>query len=1634
MKKNNFLKKMLAFVLVLVMLSPIMGNLEMNASEVRAADTTESSEMLSIKCQITNGVVTDTSIDKYRNHYVMRFVSSVDSLNYKEVGFQISYMENGKTVTKTNKTKTVFKRIESTTGSTETERETYDFSPKVISTDSEYFITAKWPVAPADVAVDYTVRAFARTTEGTVYGPARCVSVEDGFEENNRINFTVDTKLDDQVSYSVTYEDISGKTVTIEPENVRVIHSEEGCSSIRLLNAETALKSVTKISIKNGSEVVDTALYRNLYTEYDKTNANTVDTSWYEEYLSEDSSETEFTIATNADLYGLAHLANSGDSNNVKQNFSGKKIYLVSDIKLNDETLNTDSTDTNHYKQWYTYNNAGEKVYKETPTNSWTPIGKNKAFCGEFYGQMHTISGVFCTDNSQNTGLFAWAYTNSQINNLKLTNSYFANTYTAKNVNIGSVAGRVDSASFSGVYSDAIVEGAQSYIGGLVGMANISITMDQCWYDGRVTSKVTTSKYQGTGGLVGDLYAGTLTMTNCLNTGTVDASLYTANAAPCAGGLVGWMTKGTTNISNSFNAGNIKVSDAATTGYGFIVGYKSAGTINMSKDNVYSITGEWTEDVISKSMYTTQLTQSSEDALKGQSLKNFDFDTIWSAVPNHTPVLKALKTVIIDDSWYSEEKDTFVLYDKADLYGLAVLSQTENFVGKTIRLGNDIEINTGDYKTWSATNAPKHKWIPIGHKNLPFAGTFDGGLHTISGIYLNATSDNSGLFAATSGVSTIKNLKLKDSYLTSTAANLGSIAGQGRGVFDTVYSSAVVRGSGQRLGGLVGMGFGTDLVMQYCWFDGTVTNTGNRETSADADCRGTGSLIGVLYDGSKAVVKNCLNSGTVDVTAYTFNQNYADSSKPINVAPFAGGFVGYVKQPKGYTTTLAIEKCLNTGNVSVSEVATGCYGMMVGYKEGTVTRANNYSITPDNWKDAYAGYFTAVTKEEITGDTAKTKLSKYDFVNTWNVEETPVLNFVLTNEVNDSRWYDADATEYVLYDKGDLYGFASLSQNNNFVNKTVKLGRNIVVNEGSATKWGTNAPNNNWTITIGSASKPFAGTFDGQGYSISGIYLLNTASNRKGLFGVTAAGSVISNLKLENSYFESSKDGLGSVAGQVRGILQNIYSDAIVKSSNKWVGGLTGSVYGTDVEIKNCWFDGTVTNVTNNQKATGGLVGVALASTNLTMTDCLNEGVVNFEEYSHNQGTEENPNVSPIAGGLLGWIEAASGETPAADVQISRCLNVGELQYNKQKVTAGYGPIVGWNAGKALINDCYATRESCADIGQSKVNANSITQIADADIKGSDAITALPLLDWTNNWEIRENDFPAVKFAASESASANDLQKMIASNVKLSAVTGTGIELPAPDGAIVTLSQGGCSYDGYYYQAFITYKDTTNSQKNNQVRILKYNITTGDAIWSEPLLLNHANDITYNTKRNCLVVCHNAGGANYVSYVNPDTLTLIDADPTTDEIDREDIGFDIYSIDYNARMNRYVVGVSGGQKFRILNEEFEAIYEFGVAEDVKPEFNEKETDYIKYVTQGICSDDNYIYCVLSSPNVIAVYDWFGNYISYIDLDLNDETLECESISVVDNTIYVAAYGSELTDLKTYLYTIKVSDLSIGTNE
>lgn len=242
-----------------------------------------------------------------------------------------------------------------------------------------------------------------------------------------------------------------------------------------------------------------------------------------------------------------------------------------------------------------------------------------------------------------------------------------------------------------------------------------------------------------------------------------------------------------------------------------------------------------------------------------------------------------------------------------------------------------------------------------------------------------------------------------------------------------------------------------------------------------------------------------------------------------------------------------------------------------------------------------------------------------------------------------------------------------VNSGNTYEGKTVKLTANIDMSE----KYGEDRES--WTA-IGTKNTQFQGTFDGQGHTISGLYINNT-KQYQGLFGYVRG--TITNLTADG-FVSSSTDDIGGIVGCIIGTVSKCNFSGTVYGKYD-VGGIIGWINGGQVSDCNNSAvisaqkgnaggvigysnGGTLTNchntgaVSGNDSDVGGVVG----DTNAVITDCYNTGAVN--------GTY-------TAGGIVG----RSGGT------ISMCYNTGSVTGS-----SGYiGGVVGTNNN--TVTNCYNT-------------------------------------------------------------------------------------------------------------------------------------------------------------------------------------------------------------------------------------------------------------------------------------------------------------------------------------------------------
>ena len=215
--------------------------------------------------------------------------------------------------------------------------------------------------------------------------------------------------------------------------------------------------------------------------------------------------------------------------------------------------------------------------------------------------------------------------------------------------------------------------------------------------------------------------------------------------------------------------------------------------------------------------------------------------------------------------------------------------------------------------------------------------------------------------------------------------------------------------------------------------------------------------------------------------------------------------------------------------------------------------------------------------------------------------------------------------------------------------------------------WATEAPANEW-IPIGNSTYPFTGTFDGNGYVISGLYINQYQENEtgyhKGLFGFVSGGT-ITNLGIEKGYFKAYRYSGALVGGTYGATIKNCYNKIPVTGDVN-VAGIVGAVntQETKFTIENCYNEGTIAVGSYS----GGVLGSCIATNPIQIKSCYNVGkVTGGEQY---------------VGGLVGYLENNS------DLSVADCYNLGAVSA-KLKLAGVVGCINSSTDKQGIITNCY---------------------------------------------------------------------------------------------------------------------------------------------------------------------------------------------------------------------------------------------------------------------------------------------------------------------------------------------------------
>ena len=219
----------------------------------------------------------------------------------------------------------------------------------------------------------------------------------------------------------------------------------------------------------------------------------------------------------------------------------------------------------------------------------------------------------------------------------------------------------------------------------------------------------------------------------------------------------------------------------------------------------------------------------------------------------------------------------------------------------------------------------------------------------------------------------------------------------------------------------------------------------------------------------------------------------------------------------------------------------------------------------------------------------------------------------------------------------------------------------------------------NWT-TVGTETEPFKGTFDGKGYTITGLNIPTSDNEYMGFIGMLDGGTV-KNVKFA-SVSVTGKNDVGTAVGRIinGGTVSGVQVLSGSVSGAKRVGGVVGSII-ADGSALNCTNAATVTGSVYN---VGGIVGAAYYTEEgkqMYITNCANNGEVTSSSVGAGgivglsaANVSGNTNTAPVKGTEVGGIV---GEQKSYG-SVTNNTNSGAVTYTSGENTYGAGGIIGW--------------------------------------------------------------------------------------------------------------------------------------------------------------------------------------------------------------------------------------------------------------------------------------------------------------------------------------------------------------------
>lgn len=536
----------------------------------------------------------------------------------------------------------------------------------------------------------------------------------------------------------------------------------------------------------------------------------------------------------------------------------------------------------------------------------------------------------------------------------------------------------------------------------------------------------------------------------------------------------------------------------------------------------------------------------------------------------------------------------------------------------------------------------------------------------------------------------------------------------------------------------------------YC-SDGTVKNCTSEATVTVSQCNAANKFPlyvgGLIGRNRSAAISDCTSSATIvsDATYVTDAEAKTDL--------YIGGFTGYCSNPDG-----VLEKCTNTGNISVASTALNIYvgGICAKASAGTITGCSNsgaitastVSADGDPCQSIYLGGLFSIVdanKEqslEVTGCSNSGDITSASDVKQQTIGgiagRLSTYNVKFTGNTTSGNITTKAALQSLFC--GGVFGRVTASQTLTFSGEpctgNIKIGATESSNQatiycggliGQTTKnitiGGDVTCKSNITYDISTAANIAAESFFGgiigcaygapiniSGMKASGVIAIQSPSKKAMQHKLSGFGGII---------------GGATKGAKISDCSSSVYVKMTAQTSRTngcavHLGGIAGRLYGGNVEIKHCTNSGRQQNNHYNNNIwsksfsgnmTGGIVGSIGYSAGNTeysalIDDCHNTGSV----YAYRGA----------AGGIAGYLSNATITNCSSTEDITRSAPGGGIAgvvsnckisscYVKSNITSADGGSACADAGGIIGEAVSSSVDGCRYYGTIIENSQTIT-------------------------------------------------------------------------------------------------------------------------------------------------------------------------------------------------------------------------------------------------------------------------------------------------------------------------------------